>query len=282
MNLEHHLIPREFGRLHVVSRNVSSDSATVLMLLHGWPQTWWEWRTLLELLPSDYFVICPDLRGCGDSDKPTVGYDALSLAADQFAILDYFGVEKVAVAGHDLGGPVAYAMAATRPDRVSHLAMVEAPLFGIGDTGASPETQYWHMLFHQASDIPELLVSGREEAYLSWFYRTFAFQKDAIGEEDLRRYAKSYSAPGGLRGGFAHYRAIPQSKDQIVELSKTRLTQPVLALGGEACLGPLVKVLADQVAVNVTGGIVEKCGHWIPEERPDYLAEQLVKLIDLS
>ena len=276
MVLNHHLIKRDQVTLHAVSRETQDPSARAVLLLHGWPQTWWEWHHVLELLGQEYFVICPDLRGCGDSDKPQAGYDIKEIAADQFAVLDHLGVDQVAVVGHDIGGPAAYAMAALQPKRVTSLALLEAPLYGVS-TEHNPEAAYWHMLFHQAPDIPEMLISGREEQYLRWFFRNFAYQKDAISEEALHRYALAYASVGGLRGGFSHYRAIPESAAQIRELSRVKLEQPVLAYGGEACLGGLVKLLALEVADKVSGGVVARCGHWISEEQPQFLVDTLTK-----
>ncbi len=134
----------------------------------------------------------------------------------------------------------------------------------------------WHFRFHQAPDVPEALVSGRERTYPAWFYQTFAYDKGAIGEEEIAEYLRCYSAPGGLRAGFAHYRAFPEDGRQVAGWAKIKLKMPVLALGGEWSLGEIARNLDGAVAEDVRGGVIPQCGHWVAEERPDYLVDQLL------
>jgi pimeloyl-ACP methyl ester carboxylesterase len=133
----------------------------------------------------------------------------------------------------------------------------------------------WHLAFHSVRDLPEALVQGRERLYLSWFYRMGAYNPVAISEADIDEYVRCYSAPGALRAGFEYYRAIFTDIDHNKENAKTKLKMPVLALGGERGLSSAPLKCMQELAEDVRGGVVERCGHWIPEERPDYLLEQL-------
>lgn len=257
---------------------VTGGGGPAAVLLHGWPQTWLEWRRAMPLLAARYTVIAPDLRGMGDSSKPEAGYDLATLAGDVRSLLSSLGVDKARVVGHDLGGPVAYALAALHPGLVERLAVVEAPLPGVSVPGLAEETErYWHMGFHQAPDVPEALIAGRERMYLTWFFKTFAYDKAAVGPEEIDEYVRCYSAPGGLRAGLAYYRHLPVWAGQVAEWARTKLTTPVLALGGEMVLGDLPLRLMREVASDVRGGVVPNCGHWVAEERPDYLADQLLE-----
>lgn len=256
---------------------VTGGGGPAVVLLHGWPQTWLKWRWVMPLLAQKYTVIAPDLRGMGDSSKPEDGYDLATLAGDVRSLLRSLGVERARVVGHDLGGPVAYALAALHPGEVERLALVEAPLPGVSVPGLAEETaRYWHMGFHQAPDLPEALIAGRERLYLTWFFETFAYDKAAVGPAEIDEYVRCYSGPGGLRASLAYYRHLPVWAGQVAEWSRTRLPMPVLALGGELVLGDLPLRLLREVASDVRGGAGPRCGHWVAEERPEYLAEQLL------
>jgi pimeloyl-ACP methyl ester carboxylesterase len=165
-------------------------------------------------------------------------------------------------------------------NEVSRLVILDVPIAGTG-----PElnlTCLWHIPFHMARDIPETLVEGKEREYLTWFYRNGAYNPAAITEDDIDEYVSHYSAPGGMRAGFEYYRAIPLGVEQIKEYSKVKLPMPVLALGGEYSFGTAALDSMKSLATDVRGGIVPLSGHWIAEERPDFLTEQLFKFFGNS
>jgi pimeloyl-ACP methyl ester carboxylesterase len=136
-------------------------------------------------------------------------------------------------------------------------------------------SHFWHMSFHQSPDMPEALIQGRERMYLTWFYKKFAYDKSSITNEAIDEFARCYSAPGGLRASLAHYRAMPESARIISELAQTKLTIPCIAYGGRSCLADWPLKLLRQVARKVEGGIIDNCGHWVSEERPEWLTETL-------
>jgi pimeloyl-ACP methyl ester carboxylesterase len=251
-----------------------------VVLLHGWPQTWYEWRKIMPALAERYTVIAPDMRGLGDSSKPAGGYDKRTIAADIYQLVRQLGFEGIFLVGHDWGGPVAYAYAAAHPAGVRKLVILDVGIPGAGLERALEFRKsggIWHIQFHYVRDLPEALVTGRERIYLSWFYRVAAYDPSAISSEAIDEYVRCYSAAGALRAGFEYYRAIFTDAEHNTENAKTKLKMPVLALGGERGFAETALRSMQQLAEDVRGGVIERCGHWIPEERPEYLLDQLLK-----
>ena len=263
-------------RLHYVRAGAGDP----VVLLHGWPQTWYEWKRIIPTLADRYTVIAPDLRGLGDSARPATGYDKRTLARDIHELVAHLGFRRIFLVGHDWGGPVAYAYASAHPDDVRRLVILDVAIPGAGlerIPQASREGGLWHLSFHGVRDLPEALISGRERTYLSWFYRAGAYDPTAISEEEIDEYVRCYSSPGGLRAGFEYYRAIWDDVDHNRENAKHKLEMPVLALGGERGFGAATKISMEQLAHDVRGGVIERCGHWIAEEQPEHLIKQLLE-----
>lgn len=248
-----------------------------IVLLHGWPQTWYEWRKIMPALAERYTVIAPDMRGLGDSAKPATGYDKRTIAADIYELVRHLGFERIFLVGHDWGGPVAYAYACAHPEDVRKLVILDVPIPGAGleQALAFRPRSVWHIQFHYVRDLPEALIAGRERTYLTWFYRT-AYNPTAIDEQAIGEYVRCYSAPGGLRAGFEYYRAIFTDAEHNTENAKTKLKMPALALGGDRGFGELTIRSMNQLAENVRGEVIEHCGHWIPEEQPELLLNRLL------
>jgi pimeloyl-ACP methyl ester carboxylesterase len=271
--LQHHTARVNDVMIHYVI----AGQGEPVVLLHGWPQTWYEWRKIIPALAARYTVIAPDMRGIGDSSRPVSGYDKRTVADDIYQLVRKLGHEKIFLVGHDWGGPVAYAYAVAHPADVRKLVILDVGIPGKSTERAFPFRSggVWHMQFHNVRDLPEALVAGRERIYLTWFYRT-AYNPTAISEEDIDEYVRCYSAPGAMRAGFEYYRAVFADAEHNKDGPENKLKMPVLALGGERGFGAIAKRSMEQLAENVRGGVVEKCGHWIPEERPEYLSEQLL------
>jgi len=159
------------------------------------------------------------------------------------------------------------------------LVILDVPIPGMGP--GQNITGLWWAQFHMVRDIPEMLVEGHERQYLTWFYR-YTCNPAAITKEDIDEYVSHYSAPGGMRAGFEYYRAFPIDAEQIKEYSKVKLPMPVLALGGENSFGTAPLVSMQSISTNVRGGIVPFSGHWIPEEQPDFVVDQLFKFFGNS
>jgi pimeloyl-ACP methyl ester carboxylesterase len=270
-------------RLHHVT---SGDGARVVVLLHGFPQTWWEWRHVIEpLVDAGYRVVAPDYRGAGQSWRPPGGYDKRTMAGDVRRLLrEHLGIdEPVALVGHDIGLMVAYAYAQAHRDTVSHLAVVDAPLPGTAVFDRlRTDPRVWHFAFHGARDVAEMLVAGRERQYLQAFFNARVFDPSAITGADLDVYAAAYSAPGAMRAGFEVYRAFDRDADDNRDaLARNgKLTMPVLAVGGEtSTTGPLIEEMMREVAESVTGVRVPRAAHWIPEENPAAFTAALLEFL---
>jgi pimeloyl-ACP methyl ester carboxylesterase len=250
-----------------------------VVLLHGWPQTWYEWRHVMPSLAKNHTVIVPDLRGLGDSSKPLTGYDGKTVAEDIHQLVSQLRFKQIFLVGHDFGVQVAYSYAAAHPNDVRRLVILDVPIPGIGR--GQNITGLWWVQFHMVRDIPEMLVNGHEREYLTWFYR-HTCNPTAITKEDIDEYVNHYSAPGGMRAGFEYYRALFDDIKQNKEYSRVKLPMPVLALGGECSFGTAALDSMRLLATDVRGGVVPDSGHWIAEERPDFVVDQLFKFFGSS
>jgi pimeloyl-ACP methyl ester carboxylesterase len=255
----------------------------VIVLLHGFPQTWYEWhRVIPGLVNAGFRVIAPDYRGAGQSSKTLGGYDKRTMAGDVRRLLrDHLEVKgPVMLAGHDIGLMVAYAYAQAWRDEVSHLAIMDAPLPGtaVFDRLRS-DPRLWHFAFHGARDVAEMLVAGRERPYLQHFFFARSFVPSAI---DLDTYVDAYSAPGAMRAGFELYRAFDKDGEDNREALKRngKLSIPVLVVAGTISnSGPLLEGMMQEVAGQVAAVRIPNTAHWIPEESPEALVEILVKFL---
>ena len=262
-------------RLHYVT----AGQRAAVVLLHGWAQTWYMWRKVLPSLARRYRVIAPDLRGLGDSSRPASGYDKKTLADDVWRLVhDVLGEQRFFLVGHDWGGPTAFALAAQHRQAVRRIAIFDAPVPGDG-TPVMFNNRSHHGL-HWELDLPETLTAGREDVYLGFFYRNWGGRPDAISEEDQREYLRTYRQPGAMRAGFNLYRATVQDiADNQAFIAQGKLEMPVLCYGGAAGRGRGMSAMESwqRVASDVRGGIAEGCGHWIPEERPEWVVERLLE-----
>lgn len=253
---------------------VTAGAGPAVLLLHGWPFTWFTWHQIIPTLARDYTVIAPDMRGIGNTDKPGTGYDTHTLALDAAALLAHLQVPAAHVVGHDLGVGVAYHLAVLRPQVVRKLVVMESIILGGPDAELFMNTPPWWVAFHNVPGLPESVLVGREGAYLDWFYTELSHAQRGISKQSRDVQVSGYLGKEALRGGFEHYRAFGTTTKQGQHASATRLPMPVLALGGEL-VGDILHRQMAGLAINVTGGVVERCGHIIQEERPDELLRRL-------
>lgn len=282
-NVTHHYAAFDDVMIHYVMAGPALGKAPVLVLLHGWPQTWWEWRHVIPGLAERYTVIAPDLRGLGDSSRPLTGYDKKTVANDVWRVLhDKLGIEKFFLVGHDWGGPTAFALTTAHREAVQKLAIVDVTIPGCGGD-FSEGGRRWHHQFHITPDLPEALTQGREDIYLAWFFRTFAYRPDAVGPEDLKEYVRTYSQPGAMRAGFGFYRAMEQdAADNRAAIAEGKLQMPVLAIGGAVSYphgrgrGATCGESLKRVATDVRALVAPESGHFLPEEQPEFLLKELL------
>ena len=263
---------------------VTCGEGPALVLLHGFPQTWYEWRHIMPALSEHYRVIAPDLRGLGDSTRPFAGYDKHTVAGDIWQLVhEHLGYQQFFLVGHDWGGPTAFSLAAQHRDAVEKLCILDVAIPGDGSPDISQGGKRWHHNFHGTPDLPEALVAGRERLYISWFFKNYGHRPDAIEENDINEYASTYSQPGAMRAGFNYYRAIAKDIEDNRAMIENdgKLAMPVLALGGAESWGRRLETMQSlkRVAHQVEGGQIENAGHWIPEEQPVEITRQLLKFL---
>ncbi|MCX4098255.1 alpha/beta fold hydrolase [Nocardia sp. alder85J] len=264
-----------------------SGDGPALVLLHGWPQTSYCWRHLIEPLSRTHTVITPDLRGYGRSDKAREGYDKRTMAADMSALLGALGLDTAAVVGHDRGARVAHRWALDRPAEVTRLAVLDiAPTRAVWQRMDTLVARgYWHWLFHLQPDLPELLAGKDIAAYLGFFFERWTFQRAGLPPEAIAEYVRAFSAPGALRAGFDDYRAsfpADAELDDADAAAGRRLTVPVLALwGAEGLLGSLPTLdIWREYADDVRGRALPDCGHFLAEEQPEVLTRELLDFLE--
>lgn len=276
MDVTHHYADLSEVRMHYVTAGAGEP----VVLLHGWPQTWYEWRGIIDRLAPHYRLIAPDLRGLGDTSRPAGGYDKKTIAADVWELVHReLKLDDFYLVGHDWGGPTAYSLAAHHPDAVKKLAIIDVTIPGDGGPDISQGGKRWHHAFNRTPELPEALVTGREAVYLGWFYRTFAHRAEVMTDEVVAEFLRCYRDPESLAAGFRYYRAVPQDvADNAAMIARFKLPMPVLALGGAESWGRRMEVLESlqRVALDVRGGMIENCGHFVPEEQPDELAQRLM------
>lgn len=250
-----------------------------LILVHGWPQTWYCWHNIMPHLRDRYTVIAVDLRGAGGSSRPApaAGYDARTMAEDIHQLAESLGLGGIRIVGHDIGLLVAYAYAAAYPDEVRRLVILDGLLVGIEPMTSTfqADPRSWVFGLHQTPALPEMLTVGREREYLTWFYSNIAHNQTAITEPDVDEYLRTYSEPGAMSAAFEWFRAFPANSERNRAGVDNKLKMPVLALGGEKMMGQLVVPMMEAVAEDVRGGSIPDCGHWLAEEVPQRLLAEL-------
>jgi pimeloyl-ACP methyl ester carboxylesterase len=254
-----------------------------LLLVHGWPQTWYAWRLVMPALARDFTVVAVDQRGIGLSDKPAGGYDTGTLARDLVALMDALGHQRFAVVGHDTGMPIGYALAADHPERVDRLAVAEAVLPGVGTAPAmlgtnADNNRLWHIPFNRIDTLNEQLVRGREHVYFGWQFATKAAKP--LPDHAVRHYIRTLARDSdALRGSFGWYRALDATVAQNTKRAARPLPLPVLAIGGEASAGPMIGAVMKLVADDVRSVVVPGAGHWVAEEAPRRVLAALTEFL---
>ena len=242
-----------------------------LLLVHGWPENWYQYRALMPALARDFTVIAVDQRGMGLTEKPERGYDSATLADDLAALMDKLGYERFSVVGLDTGMVITYALAADHPNRVARLVVGEAPLPGV--TGpplplflpGPAVPPLFHLTFNRLNGLNERLVRGRENVFFGYVFDAEATIK--LPDYAVRYYADGFaSSRAALRGSFEFYRAWDATTKQNQDRQKTKLTMPVLAIGGGTSAGKAPELVMHAVAGDVQGLVIPGAGHFLAEE----------------
>jgi pimeloyl-ACP methyl ester carboxylesterase len=258
---------------------MTAGHGTPLILLHGYAETSLMWKPIIPALAKRFTVIAPDLPGIGGSDIPADGLDMKNAAVRIHDLAKSLGVQKAEVVGHDIGLMVAYAYAAQFPTEVTKLVLMDAFLPGVeGWEAVYNNPAIWHFRFN--GPTPEALVQGRERIYFDYFWNDFAADKThSIPEADRKAYAAAYARPGRMHAGWAYFVSFLQAAKDFAQLSQTKLTMPVLTIGGDKSLGEALGQQAKLVATDATVVVLKNTGHWVLEEQPKETTEALQKFL---
>lgn len=261
-----------------------------LVLLSGWPETWWSFHKIMPTLAQHYTVIVVDYRGMGSSSRPADGYDKKTMAGDLEQLVSQLGYKKVNIAGHDIGSQLAYAFAANYPASTSKVVMMDIPHSDesllswpllpahntFGDKLDPAHPYPWWFAFHQVKGLPEKLLEGRAGLEHDWIFKYLTKHEDAITPLDRAVYARAYNSADAIRAGNAWYQSFTQ--DIIDDKAYARLQMPVLGIGGASSGFEWLKAVMSQKAVNFTPLKLDS-GHFLPEEQPEAVASAIIDFL---
>jgi pimeloyl-ACP methyl ester carboxylesterase len=259
---------------------LSAGHGPTIVLLHGYAETSRMWRPLIPRFASSFTVIAPDLPGIGGSAIPADGQDMTHAANRIHGLVKQIAPGKARVVGHDIGLMVAYAYAAQFPDDVDRLVLMDAFLPGV--PGWEPiynDPRIWHFRFN--GPTPEALVVGRERTYFEHYWNDMAADKTrSVPEADRQAYAAEYARPGRMRAGWAYFVSFQRAAEDFSQFAQTKLTMPVLTIGGEKANGAALAKQAQLVATNTKSVILPNTGHWMMEENPQATMDALVAFLN--
>ncbi|MCC3704796.1 alpha/beta fold hydrolase [Rouxiella badensis] len=265
---QHHYLTVGHRRLHYVTQG----RGPAVLLIPGWPQTWYTWRDVMKhLAQAGFTAVAVDSPGTGESSPPCGGYDTGNIAALLNQLMQHLGHARYSLIGHDIGMWVGYAMGADFPDAVQRMVLTEAVIPGLAPApeifvSGEENLFLWHFMFNQLADLPEALTQGREAQYLGYIFDKWSWQRNRVAAEE---YVKAYSAPGRLHAGFNYYRAIPKTIRQNQKRALTPLAMPVLAIGASHATRNAPFETMQKVAPMLESAMVSDCGHFITEECPE-------------
>lgn len=274
----HHRVKVNGAHLHYVAAGTAGPP---ILLVHGFPETWWTFHHLIPLLAVSHRVFAVDLRGFGDSDVDPDGFDSRTTAEDLHKLIAHLDCGPVHLIGQDLAGATVFRLATAWPDDVLSLTGIEMGLAGFGLEALADVTHggSWHIGVLAAPGVPEMLLSGRETEFLDWAFQALSATPDAIAEADIAEFTRSYERPNGFGGASDLYRSILSEGEALKAIAAEQaLRMPVLAIGAGG--GPLTADTLSQVSAReVQSVLVEGAGHYVALEAPEVLAQALIDFI---
>ncbi|GAA1445154.1 alpha/beta hydrolase [Nocardiopsis tropica] len=274
-------------RLHYVSGG--DGDGDPLILLGGWPQTWWQWNKVMPALARRRRVIAVDLRGMGSSSKPEGGYDKRTMARDVHALAEHLGLARVDIAGHDIGAMVAYAHAALFPGATGRICLLDVPhpdgdwssftllpgphQYVEPDRASVSGSYLWWFALNQVQGLPEALLEGRYRLLSDWLFDHSAKDPASIDERSRQVYGRAYSTADAIRSGNAWYRAF--NTDIEHERDYGKVEAPLLALGGDESNYAYLRDVMPSKGADVRVAEIADCGHYLPEEQPEAVVDAL-------
>ncbi|MFF3488974.1 alpha/beta fold hydrolase [Streptomyces sp. NPDC002701] len=265
---------------------VTGGEGPALVLLHGWPQTWYEWRKVMPALAKHHTVYALDLPGLGDSEGSPESFDKKTLARYVHGLLhDRIGLDSFDLVAHDLGGGVGFQYVSQFPGQVKSYVHMDYPLPGPTLPAAQYRTFSWHMAFNSQQAIPEKLIDNPSDVreYLTAFYPQVAYGGTAFGgkrtrspftEAETNEFVRTYSRPDVLHAGFELYRNL--DKDERDNTAAARVDTPTLLLTATGLLASARPTL-DPMLRNITRAVeIPEAGHWLAEENPEAVAREIL------
>ncbi|WP_328610261.1 alpha/beta hydrolase [Amycolatopsis sp. NBC_00345] len=266
---------------------VTGGKGSPVVLLHGWPQTWYGWWPVMPALAEHHTVYAVDLPGLGDSAGSPTGYDKATLARYVHTLIaGRLGVRDATVVGHDLGAAVAFQYADQFPADTTRLGYLDLPLPGPAINAATYRTLSWHIAFHSQPRVPEAVVGDDVRAYLALFYPQVSFGGTAFGGSadrspftgaEIDEYARTYSRPEVLSGGFDLYRSLDKDVRDTVAAPPTQV--PTLLMTAQGQLDAIRATVAPRVTDIVRAVDVPHAGHWLVEENPQFVTAELLRFL---
>ncbi|KQR17359.1 alpha/beta fold hydrolase [Cellulomonas sp. Leaf334] len=277
--MEHHTAHLAGTGLHYVS---AGSTGSPILLVHGFPETWWTFHKVIPLLAATHRVLAVDLRGFGDSSTADDDHDSATAAEDLHALIAHLDLGPVHVTGQDISGGTVFRLAATHPEDVRSVTAIEMGLAGFGLEGLADVTHggSWHIGALAAPGIPDLLFAGRERELLGqWAFPGLTAVAGSITDADVDEFARTYARPGGWRGAVGLYRSMLGEGDDLRALAASSpLTVPVLAVGAGG--GPFTAATLGQVtAGEVTAVQLDGVGHYVAMEAPGELAAAILDFV---
>ncbi|MFE3544371.1 alpha/beta fold hydrolase [Nocardia sp. NPDC059177] len=267
---------------------VTGGSGTPVVLIHGWPQTWFGWWPIMPELAEKHTVYAIDLPGLGDSTGSPSGYDKATLARYVHTLIaDRLGVRDARIVGHDFGAAVAFHYAAQFPADTARLGYLDLPLPGPAIDAPTYRSMSWHIAFHSQRRVPEAVVDDDVREYLALFYPQVAFGGSAFGgtsdrspftDAEIDEYARTYRQPEKLAGGFELYRALDQDIRDAVTAAPTQV--PTLLMTAQGQLDAVRATVAPRMTNIVRAVDVPNAGHWLVEENPQFVTSELLHFLD--
>lgn len=267
---------------------VKGGSGSPVVLIHGWPQTWYGWWQVMPALAERHTVYAIDLPGLGDSTGSPSGYDKATLARYVHTLIaDQLGVRDARVVGHDFGAAVAFQYASQFPSDTDRLGYFDLPLPGPAIDASTYRTLSWHIAFHSQRRVPETVVGDDVREYLALFYPQVSFGGTAFGgtsdrspftDTEIDEYARTYGRPEALSGGFELYRALDKDVRDTVAAAPTAV--PTLLLTAQGQLEQIRATVAARMTNIVQAADVPNAGHWLVEENPHFVTAELLRFLD--
>ena len=277
--IRHHQAEVNGTMLHYVS---AGTSGSPILLVHGFPETWWAFHKLIPLLATKHRVFAIDLRGFGDSANGQGDYDSKTSTEDLHQLIAHLDVGPIHLTGQDISGATVFRLAATHPEEVLSLTAIEMGLAGFGLEGFADVTHggAWYIGFLAAPGVPEMLLAGREREFLTKVaYPAMCAIPNAVTVTDVEEFVRTYSRPNGWRGAVGLYQSMLQEGPEIQALAQShKVNAPVLTIGAGG--GTFTANTMAAAATTVHSVLLDGVGHYAAMEAPELIAQAIAEFIE--